>query len=163
MAISYRHGNWCPKSYVLAIWWQDIAGCHKGRLDWTEGWYSLETWFLCHDSYPVMASIHSLFMKGFTWELQRLIGPQRSEVLLVLLDFQHPCLPYEYLITPGLHTWLNSPFCDLWRVSASRLKYISPLPNCDSMLKKLARVVTVAQNTKLWVLADPNTQVQAKS
>lgn len=54
-----------------------------------------------------MASIHRLFMKGFTWELQRLIGPRRSGLLLVLHGFQQPWLPYECLITTGLHTWLN--------------------------------------------------------
>lgn len=67
--------------------------------------YPLETPRLFwHGSLSIMVSIHRLFMKGFTWELQRLIGPRRSSLLLVLHGFQQPWLPYECLITTGLHT-----------------------------------------------------------
>lgn len=70
--------------------------------------YPLETQGLFwHRVLSVMASIHRLFMKGFTWKLQRLIGPWRSSLLLVLHGFRWPWPPYECLITTGLHTWLN--------------------------------------------------------
>lgn len=51
--------------------------------------YPLETHGLFwHGFLSVMASIHRLFMKGFTWKLQRLIGPWRSSLLLVLHGYQ---------------------------------------------------------------------------